>query len=276
MTFSLLATCLATVQARASDIAVVLPNSYIEQLGWPTTYSVANTTPNFSYNATWSKRENDAYCVSPWVNFNQGELVNFGIPGGFDIQCVILYQGNSTGATPPGPETLLRHVTIPYPVVSATVGLGDTAAYCDPNNPPTGNVGPNGQPGTWIYFEVTSGGQPFGPELDEIGAQESITNMYAPGTVNGTSGGWVPTQTGNQLFLFGTEPDGTRAICDFKFVAQPPTGIYPTGQFITYTQEIRLVWRAWDGSSIRYGLGTKKYSESGSTNPNVWQTNIVP
>ena len=43
LTCSLLATCLAKVHARASNIAVVLPNSNIEQLGWPTTYNVWQT-----------------------------------------------------------------------------------------------------------------------------------------------------------------------------------------------------------------------------------------
>ena len=274
-----------SLQAQTIAIATGQNANQVEQLGFPTTYSV-NVTSKFSYSTVWAWRQNDGDCVSGYrngVNQNGDSKFNFGHPGEFDIQCVITYLSSSDPSLgqPPGPQTVSKHVVIQKPVISSTLGFGSKSPFdTNPIPPPANsttstNTSLNGQPGVWIYFILQSNGKAIGPQLDPIGAQEKITNSVAYYRAIDDYD-WGPTQS-NALFFLGTAPPPflSIAIYDFKWAGpppgNPPPGPSPVGQFGSYTQELRLGWTTLcPNGLVTYSLGAKDYQVLGTNPPGQW------
>jgi len=276
-----------SLQAQTIAIATGQNANQVEQLRFPTTYSV-NVTSKFSYSTVWAWRQNDGDCVSGYmngVNQNGDSKFNYGLPGEFDIQCVITYFQSSDPSlgNPPAPQTITKHVVIPKPAITKIVGAGVDTSYCTqapPANSTTSTANSlNGQPGCWIYFILTSNGNPIGPQLNGFSVQENVTNIVSQG-VSLQGPGWAPTKPGDARFFFGTPPapNSTQvAICDFKYCQQPANGVYPTGQWQTYSQENRINWATLCGSNVvSWSLGSKNWATSGATNPPTWNTNFTP
>ena len=84
-----------------------------------------------SDSVVYSGRQNDADSGGPttWQSGNPCATFNYGIPGTFEIQAIVHYPSNSSGAKERYVTLPLRSVTIPRPVISQVVGPGIESPY---------------------------------------------------------------------------------------------------------------------------------------------------
>ncbi len=280
LTCSLLVSCAASGFARASSISVVAGNAQPEQLGWRTSYTVINTVPNYQYTQAWTIQQTDCTPASQPRNMGgSGPLITYGIPGTFQLQCVITYMANGGGVNmqaPPAAETVTRSVIIPYPSIVAILGPTQNGKlvvtpYC--NNIPPSNAGNptanslGGEPGLWVYFVLQSGGKTIGPLFWGVTVQEDLSNFVVYNMPRPDSG-WIPAagSTSTSYYL-GQSPQGADvAICDFKTFTL--NGAAQIAQIGSYTQDQQITWKDSNGNPVTVDLGSDDWTFEGTTTAN--------
>ena len=269
----------ASSGAKAQGIAVAANQNQnqIEQLGFPTSYVVtpSSTAP---YSVSWTWQQTDCNPASSFRQADDYGKYNYGIPGTFLLKAVITYQSVSNPnlhPNPPPPETLTRSVTISPPDISQTTGPSMLTDYCTtkpgPNANPMTPDSLGGQPGNWIFFELTSANKPIGPQLSGLTAQERLTKFTVQGTPTPNDDSWLPSGPDTRFYL-GRENDApyNLVICDFKCATPIAPNTYPAGELATYTQENRVNWTNFNGTVISYSLGSRNWTITGTNNPNQW------
>ncbi len=269
LTCSLLVSCVASSLASASNIAIVPGQTNTEQLVYPTTYQVTGTPATFTSTAQWTYWQSD--CTPPSNPINPGNgnpSINYGIPGTFQIQCVLTYMpGSATPAGTPTPaaETVSYSVTIQPPSIVGVRGTGAATDYATSipdstaQDPTAKSLG--GQPGCWIYFILKSNSKTIGPQINGFTVQEKLTNFMVYGLSRADSD-WRPNNpTSADLkdrgpstsFYIGQFASGDYAICDFKSLTSF-YGEFRNGVVCTYTQENRIFWNDLNGNQVIVAL----------------------